>query len=265
MSEKKSQLPNSGDEKKSKPGKYDIVAVETKKNKIPLRKCMLEGVLPKFPFSLMLSGRSGSGKTNLAMNLLTRKEFYGNYFHYTLVFSPTASKYDDSYDVLKLPKENFVGDFNKEFLDKLIDVRKDLIDKKGIEWVAKNSRVLIIMDDCIADRQFLESPEALKMFALLRHYLVSVMIMIQSYTKLPRALRVNCNGVMVFPCLASERKILIDEVTPSNINKKDFGKVLDYCTDGRWTFMYINNHADPKERIRKNIGEVIDLEKYRSP
>ena len=234
-------------------GKYDILPIETAKSKIPLRKCMKEGVLPRFPFSLMLSGRSGSGKTNCLINLLTNKHMYAGYFHYIIVFSPTAGPYDDSYAELKLPPENFIGDFDKTFLDNLIESRKTLIKDKGIEWVAKNSRVLIILDDVIADRAFLESPEALKMFALLRHYLVSVAVMMQSYTKLPRALRLNCNGVIVFPCLASERKILIDEVAPSNVTKKVFGKVLDYCTEGQYDFLFINNHAAPDKRIRKNI------------
>ena len=157
--------------------KYKIEVMETAKSKIPLRKVMKDGTLPRFPFSILISGRSGSGKTNLLLNMLTRKEFYKNYFHYTVVFSPTASMGDDMYDVLQLPEENIKNYFTQEDLESIIEVRKSLIQEKGIEWVATNSRMLIILDDIIASRNFLMSPASLKMFALLRHYLCSVIVL----------------------------------------------------------------------------------------
>ena len=243
---------------------FSIDKIETAKHKIPLRSVMKKGILPRFPFSIMFSGRSGSGKSNLLMNLLTRKEMYGGYFHYIVVYSPTAGKYDDMYASLKLPDENFVPDFSKEGLEALIEQRKKLIDKKGIEWVGKHSRVLIILDDIIANRQFLESQTALTLFALLRHYLVSVVVLMQSYTKLPRALRLNCNGLFVFPASQSEVEVLKDEICPAGIKKKEFENVIDYATRDDYSFLYINNHAKRGERIRKNLTEIINLDDYKN-
>ncbi len=237
--------------------KFKIDKIETNKSKIPQRK-MAGTILRRYPFSWMLSGSSGSGKTNLAMNILTRTELYGKFFHCILVFSPTAGKYDDSYNVLNLPKENFISKFDNGMLDTIIESRKAKIDAKGVEWVAKNERMLIILDDVIADRQFLESPDALRLFSLLRHYLVSVMVMIQSYTKLPRALRNNCNAICVFPALRSEIEVIKDEIAPAEYTKKEFEKLLKYCMDGQHSFFYINRHDKPDERIRKNLDEVLN-------
>jgi hypothetical protein len=242
---------------------YKVESIPTDKSKVPLRKCMIDGILPKFPFSMMISGRSGSGKTNVLLNILTKDNMYNKYFHYTVVYSPTAGKYDDLYKILKLPEENFKNDFSPEDLNNLIESRKALIDKKGIEWVVKNSRVLIILDDVIANRDFLNSPEALKMFSLLRHYQVAIIVLMQSYNKLPRALRINSNATIVFPSTQSEVEVLLDEITPSGLSKKQFTKVIEYCTDGRYDFLYINNHAEPDKRIRKNFDEVIDIKKYK--
>jgi hypothetical protein len=242
---------------------YKVESIPTDKSKVPLRKCMIDGILPKFPFSMMISGRSGSGKTNVLLNILTKDNMYNKYFHYIVVYSPTAGKYDDMYKILKLPEENFKNDFSAEDLANLIESRKQLIDKKGIEWVVKNSRVLIILDDVIANRDFLNSPEALKMFALLRHYQVAIIVLMQSYNKLPRALRINSNATIVFPSTQSEVEVLLDEITPSGLTKKQFTKVIEYCTDGRYDFLYINNHAEPDKRIRKNFDEVIDIKKYK--
>ena len=250
-------------ENKQERKNYKIEEIKTDKTKTPLRASMKDGTLPRFPFSMLISGRSGSGKTNLMMNLMTRKEFYKNYFHYIMVFSPTAGEFDDMYKQLELPDENIRNEFNKEDLDELIENRKELIKKKGIEYVGKNSRVLLILDDVIADRNFLMSPQSLKMFALLRHYLCSVIVMTQSYNKIPRALRINCNGTMIFPSSQSEVEVLIDEITPPNIKKRDFEKVIDYATSGQYDFLYINNHAPPDKRIRKNLDEIINLNDFK--
>jgi len=243
--------------------KYKIKSIDTEKSKTPLRACMKDGIMPRFPFSMMISGRSGSGKTNCLINILTNPHLLKDYFHFTVVFSPTAGKYDDSYKSLKLPPENFKTDFGPDDLNALIESRKTLIDKKGIEWVVKNSRVLVIMDDVIASRDFLNSPEALKMFALLRHYQVSIIILMQSYNKLPRALRINSNATIVFPSTQSEVEVLLDEITPAGLQKKQFQKVIEYCTEGRYDFLYINNHGETGKRIRKNLDEVIDLESFK--
>ena len=243
---------------------YKIEKIKTAKHDVPLRACMKNDLLPKFPFSMLISGRSGSGKTCVLLNLLTKKQFYKNYFHYIVVFSPTAGEGDDTYDVLNLPAENIKSDFTQEDLDNLIESRKQLIKQKGISWVSKHSRVLILLDDIIADRNFLMSPSALKMFALLRHFLCSVVVLTQSYNKIPRALRINCNATIVFPSTQSEVEVLLDEITPAGIKKRDFEKVIDYCTEGRYDFLYINRHAERKSQIRKNLDEIIDLEKYKN-
>jgi len=241
---------------------YEIKPIETEKSKIPLKKCMKDGTIPPAPFSMMISGRSGSGKTNLLINLLTKKELLKDYFHQIIVFSPTAGEFDDTYRELGLKKENFKNDFNSDDLDRLISNRKELISKKGIEFVCKNSRILIIMDDIIANRDFLNSPEALKMFALLRHYQVSIIVLVQSYNKLPRALRINANCLMIFPSILSEVEVIIDEVCPMQLTKKQFKSVIEYCTSGRYDFLYINNKAPIKERIRKNLGEILNLDNF---
>lgn len=248
----------------SKKKSYDIKPIDTEKHGIPQRAIQKSGVLANHPFSMMISGRSGSGKTCVMMNILSRKEFLKDYFHYILVFSPTANETDDTYKCLNLPDENFIRDFTAQTLDDIIEKRKEIIKKKGISWVGKNSRVLLIFDDIIADRSFLMSPEALKMFTLLRHYHCSIMCLVQSYNKLPRALRINANATIVFPSQQSEVEVLLDEITPAGIKKRDFEKVIDYCCSDRFSFLYINRHADREKQIRKNLNEIIDINKFKS-
>jgi GTP-binding protein EngB required for normal cell division len=252
------------DKKITKESGYKIKVLETAKSKIPLRKCMKDGIMPPFPSSTIICGRSGSGKSNLMLNMLTRDDLCGNYYHYIVVMSPTAGKTDDLYKHLNIPDENFIEDFKPEFLEQLIESRKKEIEEKGIEIVAKKSRCLIILDDVIANREFLQSNECMKLFALLRHYLCSVMILIQSFTKVSRACRLNSNSIMIFPSCQNEVQILLDEVTPAGMKKRDFEKVIDYATAEPYNFLYINNKAKKGEHIRKNLDEIIDLEQYKT-
>lgn len=250
-------------EAKKPKGKYDIEVMETDKSKIAQRQAAKDGIMPRFPFSMMISGRSGSGKTNLLMNIMTRPELYGKFFHYIIVFSPTAGSTDDMYKQLKIPAENFIRELDPESLKNLIENRKRLIEEKGIEWVAKHARMCLIMDDVIAERHFLESPDALRMFALLRHYLCCVIVLMQSYNKLPRAARLSANAIAVFPASQSEVSVLVDEITPAGLTKREFEAVIEHATSEPYNFLYINNHAKKGQQIRHNLDDVIDLEMFK--
>jgi len=238
--------------------KYDIVPIETEKTNIPQKAASKLNILPKFPFSCCISGRSGSGKTQLLLNILTRDDLMGNYFHKILVFSPTAGDLDDTYASLKIPKENFIKKFDSSILETILNNRKAQIKKDGIEKVGKTDRVLLIFDDCIAERKFLESKENLMMFTLLRHYLCSVCILSQSFKKIPRSIRINANFTCIFPSLESEINVMLEEICPAGVTKKEFREIINYCTSGRFDFMTINNHAEPKDRIRKNLHEIMN-------
>jgi len=242
---------------------YSIEPLDTDKKDIPQRSIQKKGILSKYPFSWVISGKSGSGKTQLLLNALSRENMLKNYFHVIIIFSPTANDLDDTYDSLgKIPKENFVKTFDKSTLDNILANRKKVIKEKGIKWVAKNDRVCLLFDDCISEKSFLNSPECLKMFTLLRHYLCSCIILSQSFTGIPKKIRNNANMLSIFPSLSSEVEIIQEEIRPSGILKKNFREIINYCTEGRYDFMHINNGADPGKRIRKNLTEIIDLSEY---
>ena len=239
--------------------KYDIVPIETDKTKLPQKASSKQNITPMYPFSMVLSGRSGSGKTQLLLNMLTRKDLLGDFYHKIIIFSPTAGDLDDTYSTLKLPPENFIKKFDSSMLETILNNRKAEIKKDGIEKVGRHNRVILIFDDMIAERKFLESKENLMLFTLLRHYLISVVVLSQSFKKIPRSIRINSNFTCIFPSLESEIAIMIEEITPAGVSKKAFRKIIDYCTEGRYDFMTINNHAPPKERIRKNLYDIIDV------
>ena len=69
---------------------YKIEPVKTSKDSIKHPKLSEEGVIPKLCCSTILVGKSGSGKSVLLHNLMTRKEFFHGHFDKVFLISPTG-------------------------------------------------------------------------------------------------------------------------------------------------------------------------------
>ena len=244
--------------------KFDIKPLKTAKSDIPQIQAAKDGTIMKYPFSCIIAGPSGGGKTVLCLNLLLNPNLYKDFFHSILVCSPTANDYDDTWKALKLHKDNFIKDFSPETLNKIIELRKKQIKSKGIKWVSENSRMLIILDDIIANRDFLQSEECVILFALLRHYLCSIIILVQKFNAVNRTCRINTNAVMTFCSTHNELECLKDELCPPGLSKKEFEKMINYATEGKHDFLFINNHAPKNEKFRKNLTEILNLNNFKN-
>ena len=111
-----------------------------------IKQCQLAqaGILPTHCFRSYIVGASGSGKTNLMLNLLTRPGFYLNYFDRIFVISPTALSLDQSYKTLEKETKYKNGEdllflpCEQEALQCILDVQTN--EKKKV-------KTLVILDD----------------------------------------------------------------------------------------------------------------------
>ena len=105
-----------------------ISAVKTSKNKVKTSNMMNTHIIPKHPFRAIMSGSSGSGKTNLLIQLLTNKKFYFNYFQVIFIISPSAGKLDDSYKTLEEKKGKtkviIINDLDPSIVDEIMMMNK---------------------------------------------------------------------------------------------------------------------------------------------
>ena len=240
---------------------YDIVPLSTNKSKIKVTPAMTDHVIPKHPFSCVISGRSGSGKTQLLLNLLTRPEFYKNYFDLMFVFSNTAQEgADDLYDHLNVPDAHMFKP-NKDGLAQLkhiIKTSKKHIKKDGIH---RSPKILVIFDDVANERKFLASDEYLKLHIMNRHYNISTFSLTQSYMKIPRSCRMQISALMYFKGKQTESERISDEHCPNGYKAKEFLKVIDHATHKPYEFMYINYKAPNKEQYRRCLHTIMELKK----
>lgn len=241
---------------------WKIEYKETKKSSLPKTAGMTAGVIPNFPSMQLLVGKSGSGKSNLMVNMLTNKKLMAEFYDEIYLISPTAEA-DDLVQHLKLKPENIWSDLSQAAVDleTLLDNQKFDIEEKGIEEIGKTQKILIICDDCVGNKNFIKSDVLTKLAIHGRHNLCSSIICTQSYTKVPRVIRLQAQGLALFPSSQNECRLLCEDYCPPHKSKKDFNKIIDYATDEPFSFLYIQNHcADVKDRYRKKLGNIINID-----
>ena len=239
----------------------EIQVFKSNKDKIKQIPNAQKGILLKYPFSLLVIGRSGSGKTNAVANLFMNKNMYKDYFHDIIYISPTGNT-DQLVIDLELPKENIITNVTIDGLQKIIDKMKELIQEKKEKWIFKNYRVCIILDDVIANKKFCQSKPVMKLFTMGRHLAISTIFLSQSYKNIQRACRLQANGIIYFPASQSENQRFSEECCPVGLNVREFGNMINYATGRRFNFLYINNQAPPKKKYRRNFTEQLNIGDY---
>lgn len=236
---------------------WKIKKFDTAKSKLPMTFGMENGVVPRFPSMQLLVGKSGSGKSNLLLNMMDNPHIMGDFFDEVYFISPTA-KADDLVKHLDLPDDRVWDDLDMaaKNLAVLLDNQAYDIEKDGID---KAKKVMVICDDCIGDKDFIKAGVLLKMAIHGRHNLVSSIICTQSYTKVQRAIRLQAQGLALFNGSSlDEVKLVCDDYCPGGYTKKQFQAIVEFATRDPYDFLYINGHVkNIKERFRKNLSEII--------
>jgi hypothetical protein len=239
-----------------------VCAFETTKSKVKTRNYHNEHVVGKHPVRAILSGASGSGKTNLLIKLLTEKKFYHNYFHCIFIISPTAGKLDDSYQALMKSKTksklHIINDLNPDHIEEIMaHNKKNILENE----VHKAPRILLVYDDIISHKKFMNSKSFLHSFVASRHYNASVFICTQKFNAIPRTCRLQANAIFYFRGTNGELNCLAEEFAPAGHSKKEMISIIDYATTDPYSFFFVNCQADHKQRYRKNLDTILELKK----
>jgi len=183
-----------------------------------------------------------SGKTNLIMNLLLNDQFYYNkkkapysYFDEIIYMSPT--QIFDKTCCEMLPKlENLIQISDPDELV-MADTILLQISKEQAE-VEKEDRkkILVVMDDMVGIIDKL--PLLQQISTKFRHYSLNIILVSQSYRKIPSVIR-NCLTCMIVFDLKNEKEFMkiSDEFTGSIPNSK---KLIQQIVNKRYDFFYFN-------------------------
>ena len=194
-----------------------------------------DGELGKIPepfpnnhFHLMVVGPPKSGKSSLAIQLLTNKKknerVYHKIFHHIYVIQPELSQKSVKKDPFEtLPQEQIYNTFD---LATLRDIHKKVKENSENEETS-----LILIDDQAAylqDRH--KDVEILfKTFVFnKRHLRLSIINCIQRFYSMPKSIRSVVDYVVCFkPQVKEERNIIYQEFF--DLKKNDFIRLCEYC------------------------------------
>lgn len=249
---------------------FDIKKIETAKSQIFRRQLMEKQVIPSHPNVVLFNAAQGSGKTNLAANLLLNPLYYGlsndnpggiHRRYFDAIFLMIGSM-DDMYDHLikeDVISENHVCEMpTSKDLKLILDKQNSIIKEHGIE---NSPKLLVICDDLINDKKLMKSKEMATLFIKGRHLNISVWLMTQYLNSVPRPLRLQSNYMFIFKPLRVECDILFEQFSPQNMDKKVFNDIVKYCTEpdekSKHNFMVIVKRAQTNEMFRKNIVEYV--------
>lgn len=230
---------------------YEIKIKSTNKDGLEQPESVDNDIFPKLPMGCLIIGRSGSGKTQAMINMMTNDNLLGDYFD--IVYLMTDAKPDkELIKDLKLEKKNIITDFDEEKVKEIMDKAERTIQKNGFK---ESPKIMLLFDDILSNQKFLKSKTATRLATANRHFNISYIFCSQYFKRLPPVIRTNARYYMIFPSSMSEIEKIADELTPARMSKKQFISYLQYATKERYSFMSIN--ADSQEPLRRMFENIL--------
>jgi hypothetical protein len=208
-------------------------------------------LIPTQPFRACLIGSSGSGKTNFAVNLITR-----------------YLKVDKLYIVskhLEQPKMRFIVDYYRKIEEKTnkkcktIDFKileiftNDLDELPYAEEMNPDLNNIVCFDDCMLER---DQSKIIDMYIKGRHSNVTVINIVQSFYQTPRAIRLNTSLFCLFNIPSQTDIVRIHSEISPDISKEVFIKMFRKAMSKNYNFLMIDTSTKVKMlRYRINLDE----------
>ena len=166
--------------------------------------------IPDHPYSILIIGSSGSGKTNALLNLINNQPDIDKIYLYA------KDPYEKKYQYLIYKREEVGLDhFNDpktfiEYSNDMRDVYKNIEDYN----LGRERKILIVFDDMIADmiNNKKLNPIVTELFIRGRKLNISIVFITQSYFEVPKDVRLNSTHFFIM-------KILNKRELPTNCFK----------------------------------------------
>ena len=230
---------------------YEIQVKKTNKDNLEQPESVNLDIFPKLPAGFLVIGRSGSGKTQAIVNMMTNDALLGDYFDIVYLFTDAKPDKELIKD-LKLEKKYVITDFDEKKVLEIMDKAERTIEQKGF----KNSpKIMFLFDDILSNAKFLRSKAAVKLATANRHFNISYIFASQYFKKLPPVLRTNARYYIIFPSSQAETIKMSEELTPPRMDNKKFIKYLDHATKERYSFLTIN--TDSQEPLRRKFENIL--------
>ena len=213
-------------------------------------------IKPPFPnrsFFLIISGRPGSGKTSLLINMLSTKgknRIYRKVFSKITLVMPSSSIGSLANNIFEdLPDEQQFDHLKPEIFQMIHDNKKEFSESKK-----PRQNQLLILDDVAS--QLRDYEDQLKELCQNRRHLnLSIVLLTQTMRDIPRPMRLLATDVIAFKANNNiDNEILREEYLNTNVKK--FRSIINFIFREKHDFMYINKED---ELVYKNLNFIENL------
>ena len=208
---------------------------------------------PDHWYRILIIGSSGSGKTNILLNLIENQPDIDKIYLYA------KDPFEAKHQYLINERESVgINHFNDpkafiEYSNDMHDVYKNIDDYNP----DKENKILIVFDDMIADMIHNKKLDSIvtELFIRGRKLNISLVFITQSYFKVPKDVRLNTSHFFIakIPNKRELQQIAINH--SSDINTKDFANIYRKCTVEQYLILVNDNTlaSNNSLRFRKNL------------
>jgi len=215
---------------------YSVIPKELKNNELYNKATDM-----KIPYRLIIVGSSGSGKSNLLLNII---RLQSNTFDKIILITKNSDEPLYNYMKMKIPSEQF----------QIIENMEELESPEAYQPSNKKSQVLVIFDDCCLDK---DQSKIAQFYIRARKLNISCIYLTQSYTKCDITVRRNSNYLVLKKIPNNKDIVHILNDFSFNIDKKLLLKMYKDSTKDLLDFLMIDIDAPPESKFRKGFKNII--------
>jgi len=200
------------------------------------------------PFRMLVVGASGSGKTSVAVYILSKMaDTFGNIKYFCRSKDEPIIKYLEK----KIPRTHL------QVYEGIADL-PDLNEKDPEKGFDPKLQHLVIFDDLVLLK---DQTKIVEYFIRARKIAkgISIMYLTQSFFRTPKTIRLNINYLIIKKLSAQRDLNLILSEFSLGCSKKTLIDIYKYCTAKRDDFLMIDIDQTNDKKFKHNLLEVLEV------
>ena len=198
-------------------------------------------MLDKLPFRMVTTSPSGGGKTNFIMNLLHKFSAGKGTFNTITIITRDKSE----------PLYEYLEDKTK----KQVKILEGVQNIPKLDSFNKDDQHLVIFDDLVLEK---DQSKISEFYIRGRKRGVSIIYLSQSFFKIPKVIRSNCNYFVILKLSGKRDLNLIMSEFELGITKNDLLRMYEFATKEKFSVLLIDVEAPKEFRFRKNFLDYLE-------
>ncbi len=195
----------------------------------------------KIPFRICIVAPSGSGKTNFLLNLLQ-------------IFSIGEGTFQ-SVHIITRNKDEPLYRWLESKSDQII-IKEGVENTPQLDKFDKDYNHLVIWDDLVLNKDLSKVEQY---YIRARKLNVSVIFLSQSFFRVPKVIRNNCNYMVLLKLSGNREVNIILSEFGLGVTKEQLLQIYEYATREKLQPLLIDMEANPHERYRRGFTEIIPI------